>query len=226
VIASVGLLGASSVLEARQIGFDRYAEAELVEQLHAEEYATQIGGSVVKDSSSVFTPDGGIDRIVMAEAGEKTIQSKHFGNPVGGSILEQYSSDVDVFAATNGLKESTDPSTYEMETLTSNDWSLWSKLKLEAFRVKRGYVLRFDRSKAMLRRGAGRGLTLVKSVVSRLFSGIKSAIRLSSRAAKLVASRFRRLPIGKQIVVVLAAIGAFYLLWRWYKNDDTETSDS
>lgn len=198
--AGGGTVASAGARILRQLGIDYHAESGLAEQLHAQEYARQTGGTVVEHGSSVFAPDGGVDKVVLTEGGEKAIQSKHYKSEVGDYTLKKYEGDIDVITPTNGTKESATPSSYGMEEFTYDDWSWRAKAKLEWRRIKNG-------ARSVLR-GA-------RSAASRAISGLKG-----------ITSWFLRLPLWKQLGIIAVVAGVGYLLWRWYNSEDQRGSSA
>lgn len=217
--AIFGAIG-PTVEQARRLGIDRYDEAGLAERAYAETYAKKRGGKVVDDGSSVFTPDGGIDGIVRTESNQYRIQSKHYGEPVGNHILEQYSTDVDVIGATNGVAENADPDAYNLEVVTRSDWSWRKKASLQGRRVFKGTQAGIFSLKDSLLSIGGSVTAGVKYAVKRGIAHGKWLGRRLGRIGSPLAAWFKRRSLFTQIVIVVAVVGAVYLLWQWYTDDD------
>jgi hypothetical protein len=217
----VGVVTPVAAEIARRAGIDRYEEAEIAEKLHAEEYARQKGGKAIHNTSSVYAPDGGVDKSIVTESTEKTMQVKHWDNEITEATLSQHS-EVDTFASSNGFN--LDPSNYEMEGWTYKDWSLRAKAKLQSIRIMKGSF---------------RGLRWVENQISRIVWGIvgvskwllrkfASGVNLSSRvvvrSVRSSGSWYLGLSRGKQIFVGGAVIGiiiiVLYYLWKWYQGED------
>ena len=215
-LASGGVItGSVAVTEsARRAGIDRHVEAGLAEELHAKAYARKAGGSVLKDNTSVFTPDGGVDKLVKTPDGERAIQSKHYGSEVGEAVLRQYGGDVDVFAATKGVGESVDPSNYDLEVITADDWLIRERAVLEGRRIKRGVQRGLQHSirgvAGVARRVGRKG----KYALKQLLGGAKLARRSLSSAVTRGMKRFARQPRSTQGAAVVVVGGALWLLWR------------
>ena len=192
----------------RRAGIDRYTEAELVEQLHAQEYARQVGGTVTENSASVFAPDGGVDRIVHVDGEVRTIQSKHHAKELSESVLQDYADCVDVMATSNGTSSSADPASYGLEEFTRGDWSMRAKARLECRRIFSGLVKGLRGVRIYLSR-------IVKSlwgVSTRLTSVLK---RLGGAAARWVLG----LTTLQQIVL---AAGVVTVTWLAYQRVSTD----
>lgn len=223
--ATLGAVGVTAET-ARRLGTDRYAEAGFAEQAYAEAYARKVGGTVVDDGTSVFTPDGGIDKIVQTSSGEIRIQSKHYGRVVGNRTLKEHAGKVDVIGATNGIAESVDPEAYGVDVVTSDDWLWRTKAKLQGKRVIRG---------------CGKGITAIKhgaqAVASRLVDGAKFGARCAIfsgkwllrrlfKAGAVAAKWFKRRSLMTQLVLIVAVVGLLYLLWNWYNEENEEEAGS
>ncbi|QSW97655.2 hypothetical protein [Haloterrigena alkaliphila] len=202
---NAGTATSACTAAAERAGVDRYAEAELAEQMHAKAYARDIGGTIVEEETSVFTPDGGVDRMIKGPAGEKTVQVKHYSDSLGESVLEQYS-DVDVIATTNGLKDGVDPAEYGIDVVTIDDWSVIQRMKLSGTRIKRG---------------ATKPIT---SAASRIGTATKTVAGRAAAAARTGVSGFLRLSLGKQLLIASVLIvvvgGIVYFLWKRSQDDD------
>lgn len=218
---TTGTLGTATAA-ARKAGVDRHAESGLAEKMHAKAYARRVGGSVIKDQSSVFTPDGGIDKIVTTNTGEKSIQSKHYGTKLGEATVKDYQSNVDVIASTRGFGENVDLSKCSCETITYDDWSLPMKTALEVDRIKRGVqigLLQLKRGTCNLTRQI---VYRSKDVGIRLLCEAKVLKRVGARIGKSAFSWLARQPVGGQVLFVITLLGGpFWLMWRRWKGEYT-----
>lgn len=187
----------------RRAGIDRYAEAELVEQLSAQEYARYVGGTVTEDGGSVFAPDGGVDGVVHTGEEVRKIQSKHHAGELGESVLQDYADRVDVLATSNGTSPSVDPANYGIEEFTMEDWSRRAKLRLKCRRIFNGLV----KGMRGVRTRLGRIVRIFRGVSTRLVSVLK---RLGSAAARWVIG----LTTLQQIVL---AAGVVTVAWLTYQ---------
>jgi hypothetical protein len=217
--------GAASVgIEtARRLGTDRHAEAGFAERAHAEAYAKKVGGTVVDDGSSVFTPDGGIDGIVKTASGQKHVQSKHYGQAVGNSTLKQYAGDIDIIGATNGVTESADTQAYNIDVITAEEWSWRMKAELQGRRIIHG-----------CHKGIAALMDRTRAITSRLVNGTKFVGRRAIASGKwlfcrlvkvgsTIAAWVARRSLVTQLVLIVAVVGLLYLLWLWYTSEDEET---
>ena len=214
---AIGTAAATEI--ARRAGIDRHTEAGLAEDFHAEAYARKVGGSVVSDNTSAFTPDGGVDKIVMTPDGEKAIQSKHYASAVSDATLRHYDPDVDVIASTKGISEKADPSKYDLEVVTYDDWPISAKARLEARRIQRGVLKGLqhpaESASSIARRVAGGG----KYALKQLLGGAKLAGKCLSSVAMRTGSKFAQYPITTQFVVAVVFVGGpLWLLWRKWRG--------
>lgn len=206
---------------ARRAGINRYEEAEIAEKLHAEEYARQKGGKAIHNTSSVYAPDGGVDKSIVTESTEKTMQVKHWDNEITEATLSQHS-EVDTFASSNGFNA--DPSNYEMEGWTYKDWSLRAKAKLQSIRIMKGSFRGLRWVENQISRIVWGIVGVSKWLLRKLASGVKLSSRVVVRSVRSSGSWYLGLSRGKQIFVGGAVIGiiiiALYYLWKWYQNED------
>jgi hypothetical protein len=63
-----------------------------------------------------------------------------------------------------------------------------------------------------------------KAIANRLFRAAKIVSKYFVRRGKVAGSKFRRLPLGKQLLLIAGVVSILYLLWRWFRNDDVEKS--
>ncbi|WP_435066238.1 hypothetical protein [Halobaculum sp. EA56] len=210
----------------RRLGIDRYLEADFAERAYAKAYAQKVGGTVIEDGTSVFTPDGGVDKIVKTSSGEIAIQSKHHGRAVGNSTLEEYAGKVDVIGATNGVAESANPEAYDVDVVTANDWPWRTKAKLQGKRILRGC----RKGAATLKHGTrvviSRLVDGVKFVSRRAISGGKWFTRRLIKVGSTIAAWYTRRSLITQLILIVAVVGLLYLLWRWYTSEDGKTEDT
>lgn len=221
--ATLGAVGVTAET-ARRIGIDRYAEAGFAERAYAEAYAQKVGGTVVDNGASVFTPDGGIDKIVETPSGKIRIQSKHYGRTVGDHVLQKTAGKVDVIGATNGVSESVDPEAYSVDVVTSDDWLWRTKAKLQTKRVIRGF---------------GKGITTIKHGIQAVTSRLVDAAKFSARCAvisgkwlyrrlskfgSIAAKWFSRRSLTTQLALIVTVVGLVYLVWDRY-NEKNEEED-
>lgn len=209
-------LGAIPLTEiSRRVGIDRHAEAALVENLHAQEYARQAGGTVVEDGASAFTPDGGIDKTVSVSEKEIKIQAKHHGEEVTESVLRDYADDVDVIATSNGTSSNVDPADYDVEEFTPDDWSIRSKARLEFRRILNGIKKGLSRGRSYL----GKITSACKKTLKSLTSSVGSLTSAISSAARAAAGWVLGLTTLQQVGLAAGSIGAVWLVWRRVSTD-------
>lgn len=218
-VTTLGLTGVTAET-ARRLGIDRHAEAGLAERAYAEAYAEKVGGTVVDDGSSAFTPDGGIDSIVKTESGQQYVQSKHYGHEVRNSTLEQYAGDVDAIGATNGIAEGVNPEAHGIDVITGDDWPWWRKVEREVRRIIRGS----RRAITILWNGtwtvACRLIDGARFVGQRTVTGGKWLSRRLIKIGSTIAAWYARRSLMTQLILIFAVIGLVYLLWRWYTNKE------
>lgn len=158
-----------------------------------------------------MTPDGG-----------KAIQSKHYGSEVGERVLRQYDSDVDVLASTKGVSEHVDASKYDSEIITSEDWPIWARARLETNRVKRGFLRGLQhsiRSVAKITRKLSSG---GEHALRQLMSGTRLAGKFASSVAMRAGSKFMKFPITAQFIIIIVFFGGLlWLLWRKWRGKYT-----
>jgi hypothetical protein len=194
---------------ARQAGIDRHAEAGFVEDAAARGYVNKYGGEVVDTTSSVYAPDGGVDKIINTPEGKKTMQIKHYGSKIGDPVLERYNSE-DIIAPTQGVRKNADLSRFESQ-VTRRDWLFIDKLRLELLRIKRGYC----RGVRYFIRGA-RG---VRHAITRLQSRL-AGNHLTSVGKRLI-SKFTRQPSGRELLVFVLFGGSLWLIWKKWDGEYT-----
>jgi hypothetical protein len=212
----------STAEAARRAGIDRHAEAGLIEELAADNLARELGGERLNDGLHVFAPDNGVDQIIEIGSQKILVQAKHWDTPVGRAVLEECAEKgIDVLYTSNGVVPGVDPAMYDVEVLEFSDLPRHAIAKLEGDRIVRGVGKWKSHAKSATKKASKGILGRLKSVGKRLLTGAKSVVSRGAAAAKAAASWFLGLPLGWQLVIVVAACGTVYLVWRWHKNKST-----
>lgn len=197
------------------VGTDRYAEAELVEQLHAKEYARQVGGTVTDSSASVYAPDGGVDRTVKLDEGVTKIQSKHHAGQLPESVLEEYGDQVDVIASSNGTSTGADPGNYGLEEFTMQDWSARAKIRLKCRRFFNGLIEGLRGVQTWVKKI----MNVCRGLSARLTSAVKWVNSLTASAARATVGWVLRLTTLQQAGLAAGVVTVALLAWRWVSTD-------
>lgn len=231
-IIRTGTKAAAGATSAREVangiaylGTDNYVQAGAAEAIHAKELARHLGGTVVDDGSSVYAADNGIDTIIQIPDDDITVQTKHFGEPLGDSIVKQYADTVDYIASTNGFKDSANPAAHGIESWSKADWSWRGTTELKAHQFIHGLRRLAAGVRTRLRQLVG-GL---QSITSTAASVVKHAASRLAAAGTAVASWFLALSLGQQLLVILAIIAVAagtYYFYQWYTARDTNNSIS
>jgi hypothetical protein len=229
MVGSTAASGATVAITeaARRAGIDRHAEAGLVENLYAEEFARRNRFSVVEDGSSVYAADNGTDKVLVRGSERLNVQVKHWETDVSDATLAQYP-DVDRFASSGGFNPDADLSAHDMKGLTYDDLPVSAKARLEGTRVKNGAAKGLIRVKNAILGAVQRIVDGAKWVGNTLIDGAKSTIGQIIRSAKSAAGWYFQLSFGSQALVGVLAVavisGAAYLLWEWSLDDERSST--
>lgn len=202
------------------VGIDNHAQAGVAEQIHAKELARKLGGEAVFDSSSVYTPDGGVDAVIKTADAEFKLQVKHLAEQVGDATAQEYADIVDYLASTNGFEGSVDPAAHGLQGFSKADWSWRGRTELRGHQFVNGLQ---ELSGAALS-GLGRLYRRTRFFAGAARNFLSSLTKSVGSKVAAATSWFLALSLGQQLALIaafIAVVAACYFLYKWYRNRES-----